>query len=466
MRLRFPGLGRVWQRVSQPAMTPASQPYAQPPTGLTRGGYRNPTTGAGVPGIDRAETGYWTPTWYWSREQLQTLYVQSWAAEHFIDIPIDDMFVRWRQWEGDAAAAAERMQEAERQYQIRDRLSRAMKAGRLYGTGLLVIHSRDAPMDLPLRAEQVRAGDISHLAVYDRYSLSVLVRDGNPQSPTHNQPLVYLVYPQTGQPFAVHHTRALRFDGIKPLADDGYTLYDRDWGVSNIVPVVIALVQDQSAASAASSLLDIASIDVVKMAGYKEALAGQAEIDDPTPEQIGQKTNILKSVYRTMFLDAEDDFERHPVTFSGLPDLLDRMARRISAAAQIPATRFWGQSPVGLNATGESDMVNYAQSVMAMQERLLTAPLYTLDRIVARSVGLREPPAYRWLPLTDMSESEKAGILQTKVTALSGAIAAGIIDEDEARAALDGDELLGALPGVAPGPAPMPDASDEEPQRR
>jgi len=453
--MRVPLLGRIFERTSPPVQSPYRH-SGQNFFGLTQGGFHNPATGAGIPGLDRTEGAFWTPTWYWSKQALQTLYVQSWAAAHFVDIPIDDMFVRWRHFKGERGAAdPQRMTEMEDRYDVRDRLSRAMKAARLYGTGLLVIMARDAPLSAPMMPEQVRPDDVSHLLVFDRYSASVRERDMDLMSPTYGEPIYYDIYPQAGPPFMAHSSRVIRFDAIRPFGADGFTVYDRDWGVSAIVPVIIALVQDQSGASAAGHLMQIASMDVVRTAGFREAVAGQQEIDEPSPESIGERMNRLKSVYRTIFMDREDEFERQAVSFSGLPDMLDRMARRVAAAAQIPATRFWGQSPVGLNATGESDMVNYAQTVLAMQDNLLRKPLSTLDMILARSAGLREPPEYEWLPLTDTSEADKANTLKARVETLAAAITAGIIDEDEARRALDGDEFLGDLPGMAPGPPMM-----------
>jgi len=361
------------------------------------------------------------------------------------------------------------MTEQEQRYELTDKLARTLKAARLYGTGLLIVVSRDGPMDMEMSPEQIRTDDVSHLLVFDRFSASVREWDNDPLSPTYGEALTYDIFPSSGQNFSVHHSRVIRFDGIRPLGDDGFTIYDRQWGVSAIVPVIIALIQDQSGASAAGHLMQMASMDVVKMMGFRDALAGQQEKDDPSPEALGERMNELKSVYRTVFMDASDEFERQAVSFSGLPEMLDRMARRLAASAQIPATRFWGQSPVGMNATGESDMVNYAESVMAMLERMLSAPLRRLDTLLARSAGLASAPEYTWLPLTDLSEAERVQNLKTRVEALNVAINAGIIDEDEARQSLDGDEFLGDLPGMAPGlpeadmgmlTTPMPD-SDE-----
>jgi hypothetical protein len=45
--------------------------------------------------------------------------------------------------------------------------------------------------------------------------------------------------------------------------------------------------------------------------------------------------------------------------FAAVPDLIDKFLAVLSAGSDIPATRFLGQAPGGLNATGESDLENY-----------------------------------------------------------------------------------------------------------
>ena len=208
-----------------------------------------------------------------------------------------------------------------------------------------------------------------------------------PYSPTYGQTIEYFMSPTLGRPFHVHASRVLRFDGLTPLSASGYIVYQREWGVSCVIPVLLSLLQDQAVASGASHLTNEASIPVLRIGGLREAMQGRPDPGDPTPAQMGEAINTFKSLYRTMFLDSGDEFERVNVTWSGLPDLMDRFARRLAAAADIPATRFWGQSPVGMNATGESDMKNYASNVAAQQKRLLTEPLRTLDVVLARSAG-------------------------------------------------------------------------------
>jgi hypothetical protein len=91
----------------------------------------------------------------------------------------------------------------------------------------------------------------------------------------------------------------------------------------------------------------------------------------------------------------------------------------VSGAADIPATRLLGQSPAGMNATGESDLRNYYDRLSAMQELEMTPATALLDECLIRSaLGSRDPDIhYKWAPLWGMSEKEKAEVFKMKADA-------------------------------------------------
>ena len=122
--------------------------------------------------------------------------------------------------------------------------------------------------------------------------------------------------------------------------------------------------------------------------------------------------------------------------------------------ADIPMTRFLSQSPAGMNATGSSDADNYAIRVAAMQKRLLDPVLRKLDIMVARHAGLSEPPEYEWVPLTDLSEKDRAETAKLQGETLNLAYTDGVIDEDEYRERLSQNEFWGEL-GSWAGPNQM-----------
>ena len=102
---------------------------------FTQGGALNRQTGLGN-GLDKTESTIFTPTRFWWRAPLELLYVQSSAAAKFVNMPIDDMFIRWRTWIGDDVNAIEAMTEAEQRHKVRSRLNKVMKSARLYGTSI------------------------------------------------------------------------------------------------------------------------------------------------------------------------------------------------------------------------------------------------------------------------------------------------------------------------------------------
>ena len=423
---------------------------------LTSGGIVNHTSGMGT-GLDKGEASYFQPTRLFTRYPLEVLCVQSWAARASISMRTRDMFLRERIYPELTPERTEEIEDAMKRLDVDNAISRAMIAGKQYGTALLILMSKEAPLDTPLVPEQIREGDLSSLRVVTRYDASVRDRDYDLYSPTYGSPITYDVHPNWGGvPIRVHASRVIRFDGIVDPGDSRLTSYEQDWGVSSLVPIIQSVLQETSIAQATTHLMQEASVPVLYLHGLREVMSGKAP-GETTPEQVGEGINRLKSIYRLLMLEKDaEQFDRIPVNFAGIADLMDRSARRVAAAAEIPLTRFWGTAPIGMNATGEGDMRNYILTLEAERQTILPPVYDRIDEIVYRSEGLGEPEPYRWPSLLELGEDEIAAAAKTKAEALAAAINAGIMDEDEARDALSGDEVFGELAGDAPGlPEPM-----------
>ena len=94
--------------------------------------------------------------------------------------------------------------------------------------------------------------------------------------------------------------------------------------------------------------------------------------------------------------------------------MLLQFGEQLSGALQIPLVRLFGQSPAGLNATGESDLANYRDTIRQKQERRLSSPLTRVIQTVARSEGVELPPDYNlvFTSMEQMGDDEKADIAQ------------------------------------------------------
>ena len=428
--------------------------------GLNGGGIVNQTTGLGT-GLDKSQGNYFSPTRIYWRTPLEVLCVESWTARNAIDIPIDDMFIRWRTITGKDEGAVKAFEDGERATKTELALNQALKAGDQYGTGAVVMVTAEDTLDTPLDVKRIREGDLKALHYFDRYDLSVVQRDYDFQSPNFGKPIWYRVHPAHGvQIERVHHSRILRFDGIRPPTVSGFTIYDQDFGVSELVPIIVSLMEDASGAQSVSHMMQEASIPVLHVAGLREAIAGGGDPNEPTPAEIGQQIRQGMSNFRLLMLDeaGREEFMRVAVAFGGIPEILDRFQHRVAQARKIPITRWEGRAPAGMSATGESDMKNYVLMMEAARTKKLRDELYVLDQVLARNVGMREPPEYKWESLLELSDGEIAAASKLKAEALGIAIKAYMMDEDEGRKSLDGDPLFGELPGSAP---EAPDPAEE-----
>lgn len=427
------------------------------------GGALNPKTGLGG-GRDLTAGTSFSPTVLVSSDQMETIYCESWAAHKFVRLPVDDLWIRGRRWTSDSDDVVEAMEKVWRDFQVRDRVVDAMIAARLHGTAFIVIVTDD-DLESELDTAMMRSDELRALHVFDRWDTEIISWDLDLASKNYGRPYMFEFRPSivldtnfdgsndasvSPITFRVHHSRVVRFDGIMPPHVGGWRgMYERDWGVSPLIMAMNEIIRDENNSGAGANLLQRSSQMVVKLAGYRQMMASaRGGPHGETPESIGEDISLKTSIYRLMMVDKSDEVERVNLMLSGVADILNIYAARLAAIAGIPATRFMGRSPVGLNATGESDMANYAIMVAALQERDLKHPLLRLDSVLAANIGMMqndEPPPYEWVPLTDLSEHDRAVNSRTYAEAGGVAYDRGALDENEYRERLSTVEFFGEL---------------------
>ena len=413
-------------------------------TGLNNGGLVNSYSGAGTVD-DKGRQSIFLPTVIDNQQAFQTIYTESWACKRFINFPVDCMFVRPRLWENSTDECVKDYKEYLDKFGINTKLSNAFKSGKLMGSAFLVFITNEDDPRTPLNLNYLRAGDLSNVLVFDRYSVIPSQWDYRLSSGNFQKPYMYTVQPKrSGTGFEVHYTRLLRLDGIQPLTADGWVAsYNINYGVSEIIPVLDSIYQDSQGAKAISQLMDEASVFLYKADGLREGLGAVGQM--PSLEELASTFNQLKSVYRGIYMDANDDASRIDVNFGGIAQVLNCFAYRLAAAAEIPATLFLGKSPDGLNATGESDLRIYAQKIADMQQNLLR-PAYTfIDNIMMRTSGLMIEDEYVFPSILDQSDNDKADVLLKQSQALTPLVINGIMTVDEAREVLSKNDDVTTL---------------------
>ena len=438
----------------------AGNPFPLPSSSTpTVKGLVNPRTGMGGPG-DKSLGGQFVPTLLNNRHFLDMVYAESWAAAKFIDIPVDDMFFKARRFLGDEQALIDPFLKTVKRVKLYNRMGLAMKAARLYGDGFLVMVFGDGsdshtPLDLDRIGEDY---PLSAVHPIDRFSVSFedSSRIFNIADPDFGSAEIFRVTPSEGFPieWRVHKSRMIRFTGREALSAFGWSgAYERFWGLSELLSILTEIMHDASLAQDVAHLAGEASVGVFKIHGVEEALSGSGEAgaDEVTTAKYAENISRDKSNYKNVFIGSSDDFVRTQVNLSGFPLVMDKYARRLAAAADIPETRFWGRSPAGLNATGDSDQKNYAMMVAARLVRFQAEIGDDLDMIIARASGLQEVPETEWPGLIEMDAKERMEVIKLAVESIHQAWADQVIDEAYYAELLSKyDDLFGNVPEPEP----------------
>ncbi len=106
----------------------------------------------------------------------------------------------------------------------------------------------------------------------------------------------------------------------------------------------------------------------------------------------------------------------------------------LAGAAEIPATRLFGRSPQGLNATGESDLKNYYERIAQLQETYLRPALERLLPVLEISAfGYYAPDSeIVFEPIATATPSERADILSCFSASLVSLYQAGLLSRNAA----------------------------------
>lgn len=360
-----------------------------------------------------------------SQAQLDAAYRGDWIARKIIDVPPFDETREWRDWQAEKPQI-EMIEGEERRLGIQAKVARARRAARLYGGAALLIGVGDADPSQELTPDRIGKGGLKYVHVLTRHELTVNELDQDPQSPFFGEPKSYTLAAGNALTVDLHPSRVIRFIGAEVLDRN---LVQMGWGDS-ILQSVNDAVQNAGVASASiAALLQEAKVDIIKVPGFMEAVG-----NDGYREKLIERftlANTAKSLVNAVLLDAEEEWQQKQVSFAQLPEVLNTYLQIASGAADIPATRLLGQTPGGLQSSGQSDIRNYYDRISADQNLSLRPALSRLDEILIRSaIGSRPADIhYTWAPLWQVSETERADIALKKATAVKTISETGLVPD-------------------------------------
>ena len=343
-----------------------------------------------------------------AQDELNAMYRTDWVSGKIVDIIPDDMTREWRSFNHDdlTSEMREKLEAEEERLNLKAAFNEAHKWARLYGTAFIIIAVDDGkdPRE-ELDIDSIKPGSLRHIAVVDRHR----VQRGdqvqhNPLKENYGYPTEYR-FNETS--VVVHHSRVIRFDGIKLPFDEfrrnGY------WADSVLDRIYDAVTNFNTCTNSAASMVYEAVVDVVKIRGLMGYL--ESEEGEKLLRKRFSLASALKSFNNMLLLDSEEDFQNKTNTFSGLPDLIRTFNQILSGASDIPATRLFGDSPKGLNSTGEGEQKNYYDKIRADQVNIYGPKLSKFDKIMAKNIGIEDETILTYefnslFQLTEQQESE------------------------------------------------------------
>lgn len=435
---------------------------------LFRDGLMNAMTGTGTGRDPRRANSYIRPVL--TQAEIAASYSGSGMMRKIVRTPALDMVREWRDWSGldDDQAAA--IFDEEKRLFVRQRIL-AVETLRGLGGGALIL---GLPGNLAAPAPtSIAKGGLRFIHAVSRWHLKFDLLDTDANSETFGEPLMWKLDTTDGQQ-SIHPSRVIPFraDTSASTTMIGGSSDDVFWGEA-AVQQCLESVQDYDAVHAGfAALANKARVLRVGVRGLYEMIAEGREAD------IFKRLAAMatgESLHNAIVFDAGDEegkggekIEDATYSFAGAKDMLNAAGERVAAIADIPATRLLGRAPEGMNASGDSQQVDWNKRVRAMQTLDLAPCLDRLDRYLIPSALGSVPPeaAYEFAPLDTESQGDRAtrfktlmeGVVQLQNTAtvpdqaFNRGVQSLLVEEaflPELEAALAGmpdDERYGVLP--------------------
>ena len=388
-------------------------------------------------------------------ELLTSLYRDNWIVQNIVATIPNDMIRKWYEVKSSIAPDyIDQLRKLERRTQLRKKLLLGMYWGRLYGgaVGVVLVKGQN-DMSQPLDLDAILPGSFLGLQILDRWSgvypENDLVTD--PSDPDFGLPAYYTIRDDTtGYMVArVHHSRIIRFIGRElPWMEQVTEVY---WGESEIEAIYSEIVRRDNVAANIAALTFRANVNYMETDGLDQLLGtANTEMQRRFWNVLAAQA-VMESNFGTRVINKGDAIHNTQYTFTGLPDVYDRVMMDVSGASRTPVTKLFGRSPAGLNATGEADMQNYYDHIDGLRENDLRPILERLLPIMALSawgeipddLDIDFPPM--WAP----DAKEIAEIAERKTNAILAVYQNDLIDaataQQELQAMSDETGMFGKI---------------------
>lgn len=375
--------------------------------------YSNLITGLGKKNVDK-NTGIQISDEFYLLDDayLTNLYISDGMATKVVDIVADDCIRNgWELWNDDD----EKIKTELDNIGFTSVLHKALKYTRLYRGAVIIMITEFGDLEKPLSQNN---GKIKQLRVYSASRIEVQPDDiiTDPKSPYYDEVEYYRIRKRSGGYMVVHASRCMAFKGelIPDYETATFDITYEYWGLSALQKVYKRLGYYGAAEQGLSVLMQELVVGKYKMSNLEQILAmNNSDAINKILTRL-EIMNTSKSIINAVLLGKEEDYTRDSINLSGVDKVTEYMQMNISAVSEIPITRFFGRSPAGLNATGQSDERIYYDKIKATQMYKLQKPMEQCIQYIAGYVlGTGNTADYgikQFNSLWELTEKEKAEI--------------------------------------------------------
>jgi len=349
-------------------------------------GWYNPLTGQGDPSKDKSAAASFERGILINERDLASLFTWNPLARAIcLALPEWGLRNGWDLTTGGDAVSSQSLETAIRKRYVElgahEVMLRAAVWGQTFGGGLVLVGANDGRLtEEPLDEGNIQS--IDWFRVVPRSRALVHAVYSAPAKADFGEAAIYKVRESGANgewvDSLIHESRVIRWPG--PITDDDIRLGNKRWDQSILDVVVGALRAHDGMWGDVGAMTKDGSQGVWMIQGLAKAAAtglGQ-HIQDRF-----DLASIARSVFGVLLLDADkEDFKYVERGYAGISDLLGQSAVRTAGAAQIPATVLMGQSPAGLNATGESDLELWYARIWAWDTGVAASRIERLVRLL------------------------------------------------------------------------------------
>ena len=436
-----------------------SKPAPKPST-LTphRDGWENTLTGLGQLGRDKTLGASFAPDLLSQEESEQLWRGDDIVARIVETVPNEMLREGFEVVINNEPEATEEVNEQVKEIRLPDALLTGLKYSRAYGGSGVLLGVNDGvdPLGKSTAAQQAyrarmaepldedRLQSIEFLNVLTPRELAPFEYYSDPLLPNYGDVKTYRMMPIYAPPGAgglgnsiiIHESRILRIPGEETTKRAMLTNVQPGWPDSILVRVMRVIANFQQAWQGVGILLQDFSFATLKIKGLAELLTMQGANADLTQRAAAMEG--ARGIARTTLIDAEEEYKRETTNVAGLSDLLERLAERLAAAAQMPVSLLFGQAPGGLNATGDADIRWFYDQVAAWQRRKLQHQIEYFARLLflakrTSPTGGKVPESFNVVfpPLWQPSPSDQASIRLAYAQADAVYITNGVLTPEE-----------------------------------